>query len=77
MLDFFDFVGNNILMPIVALLTCLFVGYVVGPRVLIDEARLKPREAVLFRTVIRYVAPVFIVLILVTSLLDALSISSF
>lgn len=77
LLDFFDFVGNNILMPIVALLTCLFVGYVVGPRVLIDEARLKPREAVLFRTVIRYVAPVFIVLILVTSLLDALSISSF
>lgn len=77
LLDFFDFVGNNILMPIVALLTCLFVGYVVGPRVLIDEARLKSREAVLFRVVIRYVAPVFIVLILVTSLLDALSISSF
>lgn len=77
LLDFFDFVGNNILMPIVALLTCLFVGYVVGPRVLIDEARLKRREAVMFRIVIRYVAPVFIVLILITSLLDALSISTF
>lgn len=77
LLDFFDFVGNNILMPVVALLTCLFVGYVVGPRVLIAEARLKPREAALFRTVIRYVAPIFIVLILVTSLLDALSIASF
>lgn len=77
LMDFFDFVGNNILMPVVALLTCLFVGYVVGPRVLIDEARLKTREAVLFRVIIRYVAPVFIVLILVTSLLDALGISSF
>lgn len=77
LLDFFDFVGNNVLMPIVALLTCLFVGYVIGPRVLIDEARLQRREAVLFRVIIRYVAPVFIVLILVTSLLDALSISSF
>lgn len=77
LLDFFDFVGNNILMPIVALLTCLFVGYVIGPRVLIDEARLRGREAVLFRVIVRYVAPVFIVLILVTSLLDALSISSF
>ncbi len=77
LLDFFDFVGNNVLMPIVALLTCLFVGYVIGPRVLIDEARLQRREAVLFRIIIRYVAPVFIVLILVTSLLDALSISSF
>ena len=77
LLDFFDFVGNNILMPIVALLTCLFVGYVLGPHVLIEEARLKKREAVLFRTIVRYVAPVFIVLILVTSLLDALSISTF
>lgn len=77
LLDFFDFVGNNILMPIIALLTCLFVGYVIGPRVLINEARLEKREAVLFRVIIRYVAPVFIVLILVTSLLDALSISSF
>lgn len=77
LMDFFDFVGNNILMPVVALLTCLFVGYVVGPRVLIEEARLKKREAVLFRTVIRYVAPVCIVLILVSSLLDALRISAF
>ena len=77
LMDFFDFVGNNVLMPIVALLTCLFVGYAVGPEVLISEARLQKREAVLFRTVVRYVAPVLIVLILVTSLLDALSISSF
>ena len=77
LMDFFDFVGNNVLMPIVALFTCLFVGYAVGPEVLIAEARLQKREAVLFRTVVRYVAPVLIVLILVTSLLDALSISSF
>lgn len=77
LLDFFDFVGNNILMPIVSLLTCLFVGYVLGPRVLIAEARLKRREAALFAVVIRFVAPVFIVLILVSSLLDALRISSF
>ncbi|MBQ7089127.1 MAG: sodium-dependent transporter [Clostridia bacterium] len=77
LLDFFDFVGNNILMPVVALLTCLFVGYVLGPRVLIEEARLKTREAAMFTVIIRYVAPAFIVLILVSSLLDALRISSF
>ena len=75
-LDFFDFVGNNVLMPIVALLTCLFVGYVLGPKVLISEARLKKREAALFSVVIRYIAPVLIVLILVSSLLDALNIAS-
>ena len=77
LLDFFDFVGNNILMPIVALLTCLFVGYVLGPQVLVEEARLKKREAAMFTLIVRYVAPVFIVLILVSSLLDALRISSF
>ena len=77
LLDFFDFVGNNILMPVVALLTCLFVGDVLGPRVLIEEARLKTREAAMFTVIIRYVAPAFIVLILVSSLLDALRISSF
>ena len=63
-------------MPIVSLLTCLFVGYVLGPQVLVEEARLQKREAVLFRVVIRYVAPLFIVLILISSLLDALNISS-
>lgn len=77
LLDFFDFVGNNILMPIVALLTCVFVGYVLGPQVLVSEARLKRREAALFTVIVRYVAPVFIVLILVSSLLDALRIASF
>lgn len=77
LLDFFDFVGNNILMPIVALLTCVFVGYVLGPQVLVSEAQLKKKEAVLFTVIIRYVAPVFIVLILVSSLLDALRIATF
>ena len=77
LLDFFDSVGNNILMPIVAFLTCLFVGYVLGPHVLVSEARLKKREAALFTIIIRYMAPVFIVLILVSSLLDMLRISSF
>ena len=77
LLDFFDSVGNNILMPIVAFLTCLFVGYVLGPHVLVSEARLKRREAALFTIIIRYMAPVFIVLILVSSLLDMLRISSF
>ena len=29
-LDFFDFISNSVLMPIVALLSCLFLGWVVG-----------------------------------------------
>ncbi|MBR4077951.1 MAG: sodium-dependent transporter, partial [Oscillospiraceae bacterium] len=36
-LDFFDFFTNSILMPISALLTCILVGYVVGPKFVSDE----------------------------------------
>ena len=31
--DFFDFISNTVLMPIVALLTCIFIGFIVKPQV--------------------------------------------
>ena len=74
-LDFFDFVSNSVLMPIVAFLTCIFVGYVIKPRALIDEVRLNNRrfrEEKAFSVIIRYVAPVFTIMILVASVAEAL-----
>lgn len=75
-LDFFDFISNSVLMPIVALLTCIFVGYVLKPQALIEEMEIggKFKAKKLFTVVIKYVAPVFIVLILISSVLDALGI---
>lgn len=75
-LDFFDFASNNLLMPIVALVTCLFVGYFLKPKTLIEEVKIGGRfkQQTLFSVVIRYVAPVCIVLILVSSILDAFDI---
>ncbi len=75
-LDFFDFISNNILMPIVAFATCLFVGYFLKPKALIEEVELSgPFKAKkLFSAVIRYVAPVCIVLILISSVLNAFGI---
>ncbi len=72
-LDFFDFISNNILMPITALATAIFVGYVLKPKTIIDEAeecgnQLKGKK--LFTVMIKYIAPIFIVLILVSSILD-------
>ncbi len=72
--DFFDFAANSVIMPIVAFLTCVFVGYVLKPKTLIEEARLGRRDAVLFTVVIRYVAPVCILLILASSLMAKLGI---
>lgn len=34
MLDFFDFVSNNIMMPVVALMTCILIGFVVRQNIL-------------------------------------------
>ncbi len=75
-LDFFDFISNSVLMPIVALLTCIFVGYVIKPKTLIEEAEAsaKFKEKKLFTVIIKYVAPICIVLILGFSVLEAFGI---
>ena len=75
-LDFFDILSNNVMMPVVAFLTCIFVGYFIKPKTLIDEISLtgKFKSEKLFVVIIKYVAPVCIVLILVSSMLDVLGI---
>ncbi len=75
-LDFFDFISNNVIMPIVALLTCIFVGYILKPKAIAEEVetsgRFKGRK--LFDIVIKYIAPICLVIILITSILDAFEI---
>lgn len=69
-LVFFDFISNSVIMPIVALLTCLFIGFVIKPKVLIEEVEQTGTFKMkgLFTVMIQYIAPVCIVLILVSSL---------
>ncbi len=75
-LDFFDFISNSVLMPIVALFTCIFVGYVIKTKAITDEVELTGRfkRRRLFEVVIKYIAPIFIVLILITSILEGFKI---
>ena len=75
-LDMFDFISNSVLMPITAFLTCIFVGYVIKPQTLIDEIELtgKFKGKGIFNVVIKYIAPICIVLILISSVLDVLGI---
>lgn len=77
-LDFFDFISNSILMPIVALLTCIFLGWIVGLDVIVDEVKKNstfPREK-MFRVMMRWIAPIFLIAILISSVLNALGIIS-
>ena len=75
-LDLFDFISNSLLMPIVALATCILVGFFLKPRALEEEVSLtgKFKQRKLFGIMIKYVAPVFILIILISSVLDALGI---
>ena len=59
-------------MPIVALLTCIFVGYVIKPKAIIEEVELsaKFRRKKLFEVFIKYIAPVIVAAILICSVLQ-------
>ena len=73
-LDAWDFISNSILMPIVALLTCFFVGFVIKPKTIIDEANTegaKFKSVTLFTVVIKWVAPVILIAILIIYVLNA------
>lgn len=75
-LDIFDFAANSIIMPIAALITCIFVGYVLKPKALIQELEIGGKFTAkrMFTVMIKYIAPIFIVLILASSVLEAFGI---
>jgi len=75
-LDFFDFIANSVIMPIVALLTCIFVGFIIKPNAIADEVKLagKFKQEKFFTVIIKYIAPICIVAILVSSILNGLGI---
>lgn len=67
-LTFFDYLSNYVLMPIVALGTCILIGWVVGTKVIEEEVTKNGEQFKrkgIFRVMIRYLAPVFMVIILV------------
>lgn len=76
LLDFFDFLSNSVLMPIVAFLTCIFVGYVIKPKAIIEEIELNGTFSLkkFYTLIIKYIAPVCLIAILVFSALEALGI---
>jgi NSS family neurotransmitter:Na+ symporter len=78
-LTFFDFLTNSVMMPLVALVTAIFVGYVLKPKAVIEEVEISERFKMkgMFSVMIRYVAPVFILIILVSSVLGALGVEMF
>ena len=74
-LDIMDFVSNSVLMPIVALFTAIFVGFIIKPKSIADEVRVtngKFAGEKLFTVMIKWITPVFLVLILVSSVANTM-----
>ena len=62
------------MMPIAALLTCIFVGWIIKPKVIIDEVRESAefKLANVWSALIKYVAPVVLVVILIAYIMQSL-----
>ena len=69
-LDIMDYISNNALMPIVAIGTCILIGWVVKPKVIIDEAEksgCKFGRRSLYIVMIRFIAPVLLIVLFLKS----------
>ena len=68
-LGIFDYFSNSILMPLVAIGTCVIAGYFVDQNLLADEIGLRKKPVrKYFRIMVRYVAPLCMAAILISGL---------
>ena len=70
-LDILDYISNSVLMPVVAIATCILVGWVVKPKTIIDEITLggvKFGREKLYVVMVKYVTPVMLLVLLLQSL---------
>lgn len=69
-LDILDYASNYVLMPIVALVTCILVGWIIKPKTVIDEVKANGekfgREG-LYKVMVKFIAPICLVLIFISA----------
>ena len=79
-LTFFDYVSNYVLMPIVAFVTCIMIGWFVGPKFIVNEVTKNGetfKRGPILTIVIKYIAPVLLLIILIFYSLAQFGIISF
>ncbi len=77
-LDFLDFISNSILLPVVGMLTCIMVGFAVKPSTIIEEIEINEKFRIkkFYTVMVKWIAPIFILFILVSSILSTLGVIS-
>ena len=71
-LDFYDFISNNVIMPVVSLLTCILIGYFVKTKYIEDEVlngEKKFGAKGLYKVMILVICPVCMIIILLSNFL--------
>lgn len=69
-LDIFDYVINSFMMPIIAIISSLMIGWFCGTKLITDEIKLNGERfgrEWLYIIMIKYIAPVFLVFILLSA----------
>lgn len=69
-LDIMDYISNNLLMPVVAIGTCILIGWVAKPKVVIDEVEksgCKFGRKWLYVPMIKVIAPILLIILLLKS----------
>lgn len=70
-LDVLDYISNQIMMPLVAISTCILIGWVVKPKTVIDEVKLNGEKfgrEKLYVAMVKIVTPILLTFLLLQSL---------
>ncbi|MGN0152681.1 MAG: sodium-dependent transporter [Wujia sp.] len=70
-LDIMDYISNNGLMPVVAIGTCILIGWVVKPKIVVDEVEksgCRFGRKTLYTVMVKIVAPILLIILLLKSL---------
>lgn len=69
-LDIMDYISNNFLMPLVAIGTCILIGWIIKPKTVIDEVEknnVKMGRKRLYIVMIKYIAPIMLIVLFLKS----------
>lgn len=77
-LDFFDFLTNSVMMPIAALATCFLILRVVGFKKIDEEVEISSafKRKKLYHFFLKYLAPICLIIILLSSIANVLGLIS-
>lgn len=70
-LDIMDYISNNCFMPLVAIGTCILIGWILKPKFVIDEVEKTGctfGRKYLYTVMVRYIAPVLLIILFLKSM---------